>query len=86
MELVAGLQELVKQLITGMEEQSKSIDSIGSRVIDAVSTVMQHGNVKASPAKPPVAPAPEEEASEKGPSEAEKANLQTIQALKERRS
>lgn len=83
-DLLSGLQELVKQLIGGMEEQSKSIDSIGARVIEAVTTVMQHGSVKASPAKPP-APAPEEKASE-GPSEAEKANLETITALKERRS
>lgn len=85
-ELLGGLHELLKQLVTGMEEQSKSIDSIGARVIDAVTTVMQHGGVKVAPVKPPVAPAPEEETSEKGPSEAEKQNLETITALKERRS
>lgn len=85
-DLLGGLQELVKQLIGGMEEQSKSIDSIGARVIEAVSTVLQHGGVKTSPVTPKPAPAPEEEASEKGPSEAEKANLETITALKERRS
>ncbi len=86
-ELLGGLHELLKQLVTNMEEQSKSIDSIGARVIDAVTTLMQHGGAKASPVKPPVAPAVEkEEASEKGQSEAEKQNLETIQALKERRS
>ena len=85
-ELLGGLHELLKQLVTGMEEQSKSIDSIGARVIDAVTTVLQHGGVKVSPTKPSVAPAVEEEVSGKGPSEAEKANLETIQALKERRS
>jgi len=85
-ELLGGLHELLKQLVTGMEEQSKSIDSICARVIDAVTTVLQHGGVKVSPTKPSVAPAVEEEVSGKGPSEAEKANLETIQALKERRS
>ncbi|OPY01461.1 MAG: hypothetical protein A4E60_01698 [Syntrophorhabdus sp. PtaB.Bin047] len=84
-DLLGGLQELVKQLIGGMEEQSKSIDSIGARVIDAVTTVLQHGGVKASPVAPKPAPAPEEKASE-GASEAEQENLRTITALKERRS
>jgi len=85
-DLLGGLQELVKQLVGNMETQSKSIDSIGSRVIGAVQTVLQHGGMRLPPAAPKPAPAVVEEAPEKGPSEAEKQNLETITKLKERRS
>ncbi len=86
-DLLGGLHELVKQLVGNMEEQSKSIDSIGARVIDAVTTVLQHAGPKASPVKPPApAVAEEKETPEGGPSEAEQENLRTITALKERRS
>ena len=86
-DLLAGLHELVGQLVGNMEEQSKSIDSIGARVIEAVTTVMQHSGTKVPPGpKPAPAPAVEKEEAQEGPSEAEKANLETITALKERRT
>jgi len=86
-EIVMETNGLIKSLVGIMEKQGTSIDSIGSRVVEAVQTVMSHSGAKLPPAAPKPEPAEEkkEEASE-GPSEAEQENLKTITALKERRS
>ena len=87
-EITIANQELLKAILTILETLYGSVDTIGSQVIGAVQTALQYSAVKAPPAPKP-APAgtvEQEEAPEKGPSEAELANLQTITALKERRS